>query len=168
MKTPTSRGGIKKEKGKFDQEVSLAAIRNGDGNRSANIIKAEENIDQSYADIDENGDNDDDDEDDDDFSHYSHSIASGQSRSLPPTPEPRNSTPTMQQNRPSSKTSQMSMTSLQSGTTASSLSPKPPSERKVTSYITVIKRMVFNFIQEFANSFTFSFQHRILQSHAAN
>lgn len=74
----------------------------------------------------EAGDNDEN--DDDDFSHdgYSHSVASMQS--LPPTPEPRNVTPTLQSaTRPSSKTSTISMSSTSS----------PPPERKATSYINV-------------------------------
>lgn len=149
VKTPTGRNqNIKKEPNKSEMDETLQLTNNGNGNRTTDFANVEPN-----ADMDENGDVDGDDEEDDDFSHdgYSHSIASGQSRSLPPTPEPRNSTPTMQQNRPSSKTSQLSITSLQSGTTASSLSPKPPSERKVTSYISV------NFTSSHSNRFDNTF-----------
>lgn len=75
-------------------------------------------------------------EEDDDFSHdgYSHSINSLQSTSLPPTPEPRNETPTLHTTRPSSKSSTFSVTSHNSGAATSS----PPPERKATSYIQVI------------------------------
>lgn len=86
---------------------------------------------------DEQFDGDGDDDDDDDFSRdgYSHSMASMQSTtSLPPTPEPRNVTPTQQHStRPSSKASTLSMTSYNSGAATSS----PPPERKATSYINV-------------------------------
>lgn len=132
---------LKKEKGKADQEKHIedeVITSNGDSVKKRNNIKSEQSVEQHFDEEEANGDEDEDD-DDDDFSHdgYSHSVASGQSRSLPPTPEPRNSTPTLQLNRPSSKASQLSTTSLQSGTTASSISPKPPSERKATSYISV-------------------------------
>lgn len=72
-------------------------------------------------------------DDDDDFSRdgYSHSINSLQSTSLPPTPEPRNETPTL--HRPSSKSSSFSIISHNSGAATAS----PPSERKATSYINV-------------------------------
>lgn len=75
------------------------------------------------------------DEDEDDFSHdgYSHSINSIQSTSLPPTPEPRNETPTLHATRPSSKSSTFSIVSQNSGQNTSS----PPPERKATSYIQV-------------------------------
>lgn len=74
-------------------------------------------------------------EDEDDYSHdgYSHSINSVQSTSLPPTPEPRNETPTLHTTRPSSKSSSMSVTSHTSNTATST----PPPERKATSYINV-------------------------------
>lgn len=74
-------------------------------------------------------------EEDDDFSHdgYSHSINSIQSTSLPPTPEPRNETPTLHTTRPSSKSSTFSVVSQNSCQIASS----PPPERKPTSYIQV-------------------------------
>lgn len=74
-------------------------------------------------------------EDDDDFSHdgYSHSINSLQSASLPPTPEPRNETPTLHTTRPSSKSSSFSIASHNSGAATAS----PPPERKATSYINV-------------------------------
>lgn len=80
-------------------------------------------------------------EDDDDFSHdgYSHSINSLQSASLPPTPEPRNETPTLHTTRPSSKSSAFSIVSHSSPVTIS-----PPPERKVTSYINV-KIVFFQF-----------------------
>lgn len=80
------------------------------------------------------------DEDDDDFSHdgYSHSINSLQSASLPPTPEPRNETPTLQPTRPSSKSSSFSITSHNSGNVTAS----PPPERKATSYINVSHRHI--------------------------
>lgn len=72
---------------------------------------------------------------DDDFSHdgYSHSINSIQSTSLPPTPEPRNETPTLHTTRPSSKASTFSIVSQNSGQNTSS----PPPDRKSTSYIQV-------------------------------
>lgn len=75
-------------------------------------------------------------DDDDDFSHdgYSHSINSMQSTSLPPTPEPRNETPTLHTTRPSSKSSAFSVVSHNSGP----ITISPPPERKVTSYIHVI------------------------------
>lgn len=81
-------------------------------------------------------------EEDDDFSHdgYSHSINSMQSTSLPPTPEPRNETPTLHTTRPSSKSSTFSMISHNSGAATSS----PPPERKATSYIQVIIYMCSN------------------------
>lgn len=136
------KSNIKKEKQlRSDTEKNLdeynLSSNNGDVVRKRNAIKLEHSLEQAYDDDNANGD-DDDEEDEDDFSHdgYSHSNASVQSRSLPPTPEPRNSTPTLL-NRPSSKTSQISTNSLLSGSTTSSLSPKPPSERKATSYITV-------------------------------
>lgn len=74
-------------------------------------------------------------DEDDDFSHdgYSHSINSMQSTSLPPTPEPRNETPTLHTTRPSSKSSTFSIVSQNSGQTTSSPTP----ERKATSYIQV-------------------------------
>ena len=77
----------------------------------------------------------DGDGDDDDFSHdgYSHSINSLQSASLPPTPEPRNETPTLHTTRPSSKSSSFSIASHNSGPATAS----PPPERKATSYINV-------------------------------
>lgn len=76
-------------------------------------------------------------EEDDDFSHdgYSHSINSLQSASLPPTPEPRNETPTLHTTRPSSKSSSFSIASHNSGPATAS----PPPERKATSYINVIQ-----------------------------
>lgn len=147
-----AKPNIKKEKqlkGEMDKhadEYSLSS-NNGDVGRKRNPIKLEHSLDQTFDDDNINGDEEDDD-DDDDFSHdgYSHSNASVQSRSLPPTPEPRNSTPTLLLNRPSSKASQISTNSLQSGTTSSSLSPKPPSERKATSYITV-STILLDYIQ---------------------
>lgn len=74
-------------------------------------------------------------DEDDDFSHdgYSHSINSIQSTSLPPTPEPRNETPTLHTTRPSSKSSIFSIVSQTSGQNTSS----PPPERKASSYIQV-------------------------------
>lgn len=74
-------------------------------------------------------------DEDDDFSHdgYSHSINSMQSTSLPPTPEPRNETPTLHTTRPSSKSSTFSVVSQTSGQATSS----PPPERKASSYIQV-------------------------------
>lgn len=77
----------------------------------------------------------DDEDDDDDFSHdgYSHSVNSMQSTSLPPTPEPRNETPTLHTTRPSSKSSTFSVASQHSGQTTSSPTP----ERKAASHIQV-------------------------------
>lgn len=74
-------------------------------------------------------------DEDDDFSHdgYSHSVNSIQSTSLPPTPEPRNETPTLHTTRPSSKSSTFSIVSQNSGQNTSS----PPPERKASSYIQV-------------------------------
>lgn len=75
-------------------------------------------------------------DEDDDFSHdgYSHSINSLQSTSLPPTPEPRNETPTLHTTRPSSKSSTFSVVSQNSCQITSS----PPPDRKSTSYIQVL------------------------------
>lgn len=80
-------------------------------------------------------------EEDDEFSHdgYSHSINSLQSTSLPPTPEPRNETPTLHTTRPSSKSSSFSITSHNSAATTAS----PPPERKATSYISVRFDVIF-------------------------
>lgn len=71
-------------------------------------------------------------DEDDDFSHdgYSHSVNSMQSTSLPPTPEPRNETPTLHTTRPSSKSSIFSVASQNSGQITSS----PPPEIKASSY----------------------------------
>lgn len=76
-------------------------------------------------------------EEEDDFSHdgYSHSINSLQSASLPPTPEPRNETPTLHTTRPSSKSSSFSIVSQNSGPATAS----PPPERKLTTLINVIR-----------------------------
>lgn len=157
---------MKKEKGKTDQDKHMEdeiITSNGDAARKRNAIKSEQSVEQHFEEDEANGDEDDD-EDDDDFSHdgYSHSVASGQSRSLPPTPEPRNSTPTLQLNRPSSKASQLSTTSLQSGTTSSSISPKPPSERKATSYISVRLLSTISFSFFFLNLNIFNKSIRML------
>lgn len=81
-------------------------------------------------------------DEDDDFSHdgYSHSINSMQSTSLPPTPEPRNETPTLHTARPSSKSSTFSVVSQMSSQVTSS----PPPERKSSIYIQVRSAVCYN------------------------
>lgn len=112
---------MKKEKEIFEQQKHPEIVESINGNRVKRSLSTIAN--EMLDDTNENDDNEDD-----EFSHdgYSHSIASMQS--LPPTPEPRNVTPTQQQlTRPSSKTSTVSMSSTSS----------PPPERKATSYINV-------------------------------
>lgn len=96
--------------------------------------------------------NDENDDDESSRDGYSHSIASMQS--LPPTPEPRNVTPTQHQTtRPSSKTSTISMSSTSS----------PPPERKATSYINVRilhEPIVYHRLQFSLNEFSFINSHQ--------
>lgn len=88
-------------------------------------------------------------DDDDDFSHdgYSHSINSMQSTSLPPTPEPRNETPTLHTTRPSSKSSAFSVASQNSGQITTS-SPTP--QRKSASCLQV--NVTFSFWPSITNA----------------
>lgn len=121
---PTRNTTVKKEKEIFEQQKHTESTENINGNRVKRSLSSVANeMLESGNDVIENDENDDD-----EFSHdgYSHSIASMQS--LPPTPEPRNVTPTQHHTtRPSSKTSTISMSSTSS----------PPPERKATSYINV-------------------------------
>lgn len=125
---------IKKEKDTIDQHKhSIEEKINGNRlKRSISSTRAIPKIEHSNE-FDE--DDDDVDDEDDEFSRdgYSHSVASMQSTSLPPTPEPRNVTPTQHNTRPSSKASTLSVTSHNSGAVTAS----PPPERKATSYINV-------------------------------
>lgn len=117
---------VKKEKEQFEQQK-----HNTDGTNGKLIrLKSESKHTELYEDdMDATGGAAEDDEYDEEYSHddYSQSVPSMHSNSLPPTPEPRNVTPVLQQQmqntRPSSKASILSNNSQNgSGTSSSEVS----------------------------------------------